>query len=116
MKLETETEMKSKNTPAITDYAIGATKDNEMKILQYRLQYDFKLPNKSRDLQMATAQKPAMNQPKNNFLGKLILHSQQISNKLGCRTNRNTIFFFQIPLRTPQFQLTPLVQCWTAAL
>ncbi len=30
---ETETEVMSKNTPAIIDYAIGAVKENEMKIL-----------------------------------------------------------------------------------
>ncbi len=34
MKLETETEVKSKNTPAITDYARGATKDNAMRIFE----------------------------------------------------------------------------------
>ncbi len=34
MKLETETEVRSKNTPAITDYAIGAAKENEMKIFE----------------------------------------------------------------------------------
>ncbi len=32
MKLETETEVRFKNTPVISTYAIGATKDNEMKI------------------------------------------------------------------------------------
>ncbi len=31
---ETETEMMSKNTPAITDYATGAAKDNKMKIFE----------------------------------------------------------------------------------
>ncbi len=31
---ETETEVRSKNTPAITTYAIGATKENEMKIFE----------------------------------------------------------------------------------
>ncbi len=34
MKLETETEMRSKNTPAITAHAIGAAKDNKMKIFE----------------------------------------------------------------------------------
>ncbi len=34
MKLETETEVRSKNTPAINTYAIGAAKDNKMKIFQ----------------------------------------------------------------------------------
>ncbi len=37
MKLETETEVRSKNTPAITDYryhTIGAEKDNEIKIFE----------------------------------------------------------------------------------
>ncbi len=32
MKLETETEVWSKNTPAITAYAIVVAKDNKMKI------------------------------------------------------------------------------------
>ncbi len=32
IKLETETEVKSKTTSAINDYAIGAAKDNEIKI------------------------------------------------------------------------------------
>ncbi len=31
---ETETEVRSKNTPAVTDYAIGAMKDNKMKIFE----------------------------------------------------------------------------------
>ncbi len=31
---ETETKVRSKNTPAITVYAIGAVKDNKMEIFQ----------------------------------------------------------------------------------
>ncbi len=31
---ETETEVRSKNTPAITVYAIGAAKDNKIKIFE----------------------------------------------------------------------------------
>ncbi len=34
MKLETETEVRNKNTPAITAYAIGAVKDSKMKIFE----------------------------------------------------------------------------------
>ncbi len=34
MKLETETEVRSKNTPAITAYAIGAAKDNKITIFE----------------------------------------------------------------------------------
>ncbi len=34
MKLETETEVRSRNTPAITGYAIGAAKDSETKIFE----------------------------------------------------------------------------------
>ncbi len=34
MKLESETEVRSKNTPAITAYAIGVVKDNKMKIFK----------------------------------------------------------------------------------
>ncbi len=30
MKLETDTEVRSKNTPAITTYAVGAAKDTKM--------------------------------------------------------------------------------------
>ncbi len=31
---ETETEVRSKNTPAVIAYAIGAVKDNKMKIFE----------------------------------------------------------------------------------
>ncbi len=31
----TETEVRSKNTPGITAYAIGAVKDNEKKIFEF---------------------------------------------------------------------------------
>ncbi len=31
---KTETELRSRNTPAIIAYAIGATKDNKMKIFK----------------------------------------------------------------------------------
>ncbi len=34
MRLETETEVRSKNTPAITTYTVGAVKDNELKIFE----------------------------------------------------------------------------------
>ncbi len=34
MKLETEAEVRSKNTPAITAYARGAVKDNKIKIFE----------------------------------------------------------------------------------
>ncbi len=34
MKHETETEVRSENTSAITAYAIGAVKENEMKIFE----------------------------------------------------------------------------------
>ncbi len=34
MTTDDETEVRSKNTPAITDYATGAVKDNKMKIFE----------------------------------------------------------------------------------
>ncbi len=34
MKLESETEVRSKNTPAITNHVAGTTKDNKMKIFE----------------------------------------------------------------------------------
>ncbi len=43
MKLETETEARSKNTPVITANATGAVKDNEMKIFEIITLYNLNL-------------------------------------------------------------------------
>ncbi len=43
LKLETETKVSSKNTPAITAHATGATEENEMKIFEIRTYTRFHL-------------------------------------------------------------------------